>query len=222
MLPLINTAYMPVTTQPSLVATTIPENNTLRVPHNNVTPPVSSAQVDPNASGNNKLLAQPAAQTPAASTAAATPAVTTNLSPATPIGAPATLLAQMIGQTLPPEAQQVLRGVLNEYEKVIINSYVKYKPSNASLPRAEPAGAFSQLVKQTAPAQEKPATARSTSATASPGAVNKNGSDNSEQPVTNVQAETPVQNPAPEATSTDPVNPAPDARASVDETATAS
>ncbi len=166
MLPLINTTLTSVTPQPSLVATPVPESNTLRVPPTAVAPPVSSAQIDPNASGNNQLLPQTTGTPSSPSAAIAQSLVVTanNLSPGAPIGAPATLLAQMIGQNLPPEAQNMLRGVLNEYEKIIVNSYVKYKPSNASLPRAEPAGAFSQMLKQiTSPAQEKPAPVRAAS-----------------------------------------------------------
>lgn len=159
MLPLINIAPTPITPQASLVSTPVPDSNTLRVPPSTVAPPVSSAQVDPNASGKNQLLPQTGTT---ASTPSSPPTVTTgtnNLAPEVPLGAPATLIAQMLGQkTLPPEAQNALRGVLNEYEKVIINSYVKYKPSNAFLPQSEPSSAFSQLVKQI-PVQEKPAPA---------------------------------------------------------------
>ncbi len=164
MLPLINNIYAPPPSQPALVATPVPDNNTLRVLPTSVAPPVSSAQTDPNASGNNQLLIPTASSAPAAASAAPAMAGTvTNLSPEVPLGAPATLLAQMMGQNLPPEVQNSLRGVLNEYEKIIINSYVKYKPSNASLPQAEPASTFNQMLKASAPAQEKPAPARSAS-----------------------------------------------------------
>ena len=174
MLPLINTTLTPITPQPSLVATPVPDNNTLRVSPTAVAPSVSSAQTDPNASGNNKLLLQGGAGStqPVASMAQSLVTNVTNLSPETPLGAPATLLAQMIGQNLPPEAETVLRGVLNEYEKIIINSYVKYMPSTASLPQAEPSGTFSQTLKQLSSApQEKPAQTRSTTAAANTSAA---------------------------------------------------
>jgi hypothetical protein len=183
MLPLINNAFTPITPQPSLIATPVLDSNALRVPPTAVAPTVSNAQVDPNASGKNPLLPQTSgtSSAPASVMAQSLVSVTVNLAPEKSLGAPATLLAQMIGQNLPPEAQSALRGVLNEYEKIVINSYVKYMPSNASLPQSEPASAFSQMVKQSAtPAQEKPAPARSTAATNSPQPANDDSSQEEE------------------------------------------
>ncbi|MFO0389133.1 MAG: hypothetical protein ACK502_05375 [Alphaproteobacteria bacterium] len=183
MLPLINNTFTPVTPQPSVVATPVPESSTLRVPPTTVAPSVSNAQVDPNASGKNPLLLQTQG-TPSSPAAAITQSLvsgTVNLAPEKSLGAPATLLAQMIGQNLPPEAQNALRGVLNEYEKIVINSYVKYMPSNASLPQSEPASEFSQIVKQSAtPVQEKPAPSRSATSANSAQAVSSESAQEEE------------------------------------------
>lgn len=183
MLPLVSNTFTPIATQPSVVATPMPESNTLRVPPTAVAPSVSNAQVDPNASGKNPLPLQTPG-TPSSPAAAITQSLvsgTVNLAPEKSLGAPATLLAQMISQTLPAEAQSALRGVLNEYEKIVVNSYVKYMPSTAALPRAEPAGAFSQLLKQsTTPVQEKPTLSRSTASTNSAQAVSSESAQEEE------------------------------------------
>ncbi|MGE0754486.1 MAG: hypothetical protein AB7L92_04935 [Alphaproteobacteria bacterium] len=154
MLALVNTAYIPVSTQP-LVNTAIPENIAQRVPYDNVAPPVSSPRTEPDARGNRQFFSSSPIPTASQTPPPEQTAYGKPLSGA-PFGAPATLLAQLIGQPVPQQTSNQLRTILSEYEKLLTNSQIKYLPSNAGRPAAEPAGAFSRLLAQ--PAKQQQAT----------------------------------------------------------------
>lgn len=133
--------------QTSLVATSIPDTAALRVPVTNVAPTVSSVQVNNNASSNNGGVFS--FETSAAVSAGTIPSVPpANLRAGLAGGAPATFLAQLIGQDVPVAFQQSVASVLAGYEQLAALSFVKYKPSNASLPPPPPIGVFGRILQQ--------------------------------------------------------------------------
>lgn len=145
MLPAVNatTAY---TTPPTIVATGIPGNNTLRVPPANVSPPVSSVQISNDARGNNPAIAALSGESAAAIAQQFSSFIANfNGTPTTlSMGAQTTFLAQLMSQ----DASTPARSVLSEYEKMVQLSQVKYKPSNATMPQAEPASLFGKMLQQ--------------------------------------------------------------------------
>lgn len=148
MLPAINaiTAYIPP--PPTIVATVIPGNNTVRVPADNVSPPVSNVQIDNNARGNN---------VPFANTSSAASTLTLSMpafSSFTPLfnGTPTTLSLSaqttFFAQLMSQDNSSLTQGMLSEYERIVAMSQVKYKPSNAMMPEPEPMNLFSQILQQ--------------------------------------------------------------------------
>lgn len=149
MLPVSSSVTIPLPSQ-TLVATPLPDNNTLRVPVDNVAPPVSNAQINNNARGNSS---EASAQAEGGSLS-----VPVSQNSASPIFVPSgassssansSFIAQLVSQEVPQNLQSELQGTLAAYEKLAAISYVKYKPSNAALPQAEPTGVFGRLLQQT-------------------------------------------------------------------------
>jgi hypothetical protein len=129
----------------SLVATPLPNAQTLRVPYDNVTPTVSNPKLENNASGNrtqpSKSEAPPPAPVVAAQPAEGDVAVARNTNPPylqTPTG----FLVQLASSDASPEAQ----GLLGQYEKLVNLGNVKYKPSGAGKPSA-PTGLFNLFLR---------------------------------------------------------------------------
>lgn len=151
-------AVNPVSTPPPLVHTTLPGTNETHLPPTTVSPPFSSPQVDGNARGNSGTP-RPQASSPPSSPAlmpAAFPSVGVPPGPAETftLGAQTNFLAQLIGQEITPSVRQVLV----QYEKMVHISQVKYKPSEAMKPEAEPAGLFGKWLESQA--AESPAASR--------------------------------------------------------------
>lgn len=134
-----------ITTPPPIVNTTTPGTNDVHTPPTIVAPSFSSPQADNNARGNNTRVALPEQQplsTPQAPPSS--PAVGVPQSPADKftLGAQTNFLAQLIGQDITPSVQ----GVLVQYEKLVNISNVKYKPSDALKPQAQPSSLFGKLL----------------------------------------------------------------------------
>lgn len=127
----------------SLVATPILQTNALRVPHDNVAPSVSNAAINNNLKNASQTLSAQTAPIPAAVTTSF-PSLINNLSAGLGAGAGTTFLAQMIGQ----DGSFASSGILMEYEKLVALANVKYKPSMAGKPQAEPANMFGKLLQQ--------------------------------------------------------------------------
>lgn len=183
MLPLITTAYIPVTPPPSLVDTAIPDNSAQRVPYDNAQPPVSSPRTDPDARGNPQFLSPLPAATAAPSAIASLPTEARGFAGA-PFGTPATLIAQLMGAPISSETGQ-LQVILQAYERIVANSQIKYRPSDATKPQVEPAGVFGKLLEQNGAARNAPvqtakiveAQAAAASPAAAPRAANGNKRD---------------------------------------------
>lgn len=132
----------------TLVATALPDSNALRVPADNVAPLVSSVSVSLNASGNS-------APPPIISTQVQTASLASNdnaplfagaLDAGGSPSAQAAFIAQLVSQEIPPSQRATYSGVLEQYEKIVANSFVKYKPSNAGIPQFTPEHAFQQTL----------------------------------------------------------------------------
>jgi hypothetical protein len=144
MLPVTTTSAY--TTPPPLVNTTTPGTTVVHVPPDTVAPSFSSPQVDTNARGNNAGL--PASQPPPqpqsqlSADASAFPTLTGSNAQKFTLGAQANFIAQLIGQDITPSVQ----GILVQYEKLVNIGNVKYKPSDAFKPQAEPSSLFGKLL----------------------------------------------------------------------------
>lgn len=144
MIPVTNTANT-FTTPPPIVNTTTPGTNELHVPPTTVAPSFSSPQVDNNARGNSTIVRQNIENTPqqtAANINAANVGVPQSTADKFTLGAQTNFLAQLIGQDITPSVQ----GVLAQYEKLVNISNVKYAPSNAFKPEAQPSSLFSKFL----------------------------------------------------------------------------
>jgi hypothetical protein len=128
------------------------ENFAERVPATNVPPSVSSVQVSNNARGNGSYA-------PIENTAAlSVPVVSAETGGGTAgsitsSNIPAPFLAQIIGQDVPVALQNTLSNVLAAYDQLVVNSFVKYRPSDATVPPPAPAGVFGRLLAQEQPSQ---------------------------------------------------------------------
>jgi hypothetical protein len=158
MLPSIATVQAQPPVQTTLVATQIPDTNTLRAPYDSIAPSVSSAQIRDNARGNGGAVVLALAEAPqaAAASSASIPFIVPafySTSPGLSAGAQTNFLAQLLAQQ--PGGQGTLAGMMVEYEKLVVFSQVKYKPSNATLPPPQPAGLFGKMMQleKAAPAQ---------------------------------------------------------------------
>lgn len=156
MIPVINTAVNIPPAQTVLVATPLPDTNTLRVPFDNVPPSVSNAQINNNARGNGAYAAVESVDYAVPVTSASAPAAAPGQSSIAP-GIPAAFIAQLVGQQMPVALQGALGGVLAEYEKMIVSSFTKYRPSNASLPPPPPSGVYGRILQQERAARVAPA-----------------------------------------------------------------
>jgi hypothetical protein len=153
MIPVVATITTPTPTAPSLVATPLPESFAARVPYTDVPPSVSSVQINNNARGNGSYVAiegVPQYAVPVAEGDAADGAIGGIVSSKIP----ATFLAQIIGQGVPPAMQSALSNVLAAYDQLVFNGFVKYRPSNATLPPPAPASVFGKLLAQEQPAPQ--------------------------------------------------------------------
>lgn len=142
--------------QTPLVNTTTPGTNITRVPYDNVAPSVSSAQVDNNTQGNNTIVSSSNQQAPASETAAAAEEgasgflnqIQRSVSASLSSGVQSTFVAQLAAQDSSPETN----GILVEYEKLVANANVKYKPSNAAKPQDGPSSVFGRILQSEKPA----------------------------------------------------------------------
>lgn len=140
----IATSYVP--TPPPVVNTTVPGSAILHVPYDNVAPSVSSVQINNNARGNSTATPSnaPAEELVDNSGEETAPQRNTARSGGPLASAQTTFLAQLAGQDNSPQSNVILV----QYEKLIAYSNVKYKPSNALKPEAEPAGVFGRILQQ--------------------------------------------------------------------------
>lgn len=128
----------------TLVATPLPNSIALRAPYDNVSPSVSSAQLDNNASGNrNYLPKENVAQTIVANPSPENFSVNNSPSnsPSYTANAQTSFLAQLAAGDISPE----VRGLFAQYDKLVSYANVKYKPSNAGKP-TEPVSLFKTLL----------------------------------------------------------------------------
>jgi|GEM_PF-5872028 len=137
--------------QQSLVATQIPNSIALRVPPDNVSPSVSSAQLDNNASGNNMVSSlksiSPSLQIPVQVASASIDSSFAGGSSSVLSAGQAGFLAQLASGEVSP----VVHGIFVQYEKLMSYGTVKYKPSDAGKPTA-PASLFSAILTSEQPA----------------------------------------------------------------------
>ena len=145
MLPLVN-SINPLPVQPALVATAMTDAGALRAPYDNVAPTVSQAAIDPNAQ-QPPAFAVPEQNDPTDNSSANQSFALFPPSPAA-TAAQAAFLAQLISQEVPAAMQETFRGVLAQYETMVVNGFTKYKPSNAGIPKPAPASAFAELLHQ--------------------------------------------------------------------------
>lgn len=143
MMPVItNTAIY--TSATPLVSTAVPGSAIARVPYDNVAPSVSNAQIENNARGNSGgAVAEAeaaAASAPQENISASLPASSQSLN----ASAQAAFVAQLAAQDMSPEGQTALA----EYEKMVVYSDVKYKPSNATKPAPMPSGVFGRIMQE--------------------------------------------------------------------------
>lgn len=128
----------------TLVNTPLPDTiAAVRVPPDNITPSFSNVQINNNARGNSGALVLAETPPPAAAASVSAGAVATGGS-LPGYGAPATFLAQLIGQNI---AGAPLNGYLQQYETMIRNSLVKYGNSGAFAPPPQPS-AYEKFVAQ--------------------------------------------------------------------------
>jgi hypothetical protein len=135
----------------TLVATSLPENFAQRVPSTNVSPSVSSVQINNNARGNGAYAPIENGAGLSVPVIAASGEVGTSGNPTPSASVPAAFLAQLIGQQVPASLQGTLSSVLVAYDQLVANSFVKYKPSNATLPPPPPSGVFGKFLAQENP-----------------------------------------------------------------------
>ena len=143
MIPTVSTVSIlpPVT----LVNTSVPGSIALRAPIDSVAPSVSSAQLDNNARGSSTALAAPAASSAAAPSPADSFALLPSSNSADGIATAQTnFFAQLIGQG----GGQDAHSLLVVYERLVENSQVRYKPSNADLPAPAPSGVYGRILQQ--------------------------------------------------------------------------
>lgn len=138
-----NTINIPTST--TLVATALPSSLALRVPYDNVPPPVSSLKLDNNASSNLTQIAKTENQEQPVSVANNTaekfilPAASNTTS--ITANAQTAFLTQLASGDISPEVY----GIFVQYDKLVSYANVKYKPSNAGKP-VDPIGLFSTLL----------------------------------------------------------------------------
>lgn len=137
-----NTINIPATT--TLVATPLPNSIALRPPYDNVSPSVSSSQLDNNARGNrNSSSKENAPQTVIVNSASenfSTITSSTN-SPSYTANAQTSFLTQLAAGDISAE----VRGLFAQYDKLVSFANVKYKPSNAGKP-VDPIAIFKTLL----------------------------------------------------------------------------
>ena len=137
--------------QTPLVNTTIPGTNVARVPYDNVAPSVSNAQIENNTQANTTIVSQQQ-QSPAdvatdtslteSGSSAFLAQQQRSVSASLSSGVQSTFVAQLAAQDGSPETQ----GILVQYEKLVANGNVKYKPSNAQKPDDGPSSIFGQIL----------------------------------------------------------------------------
>ena len=155
MLPAVtsNVAFIPPQQAP-LVNTAILGSEATRVPYDNVAPSVSNAQVDNNTKGNNTPFTGTPAPAPSSELSASAFALPSAAGTSPVISLPTNFIAQILGQDISGSIDNVTRGILVAYERLVALGDVKYKPSNALKPSSGPAGAFGELIQQAPPVQQ--------------------------------------------------------------------
>lgn len=137
-----NTINIPATT--TLVATPLPNSIALRAPYDNVSPSVSSSQLDNNARGNrNSLPKENASQTVIVNSSAENFSASSSQTNSTSYTANAqtSFLTQLAAGDISAE----VRGLFAQYDKLVSYANVKYKPSNAGKP-VDPIAIFKTLL----------------------------------------------------------------------------
>lgn len=128
----------------TLVATPLPNSIALRTPYDNVSPSVSSSQLDNNARTNRDFLPKEnVPQTVTINSVAenfSATAPSTN-SPSYTANAQTSFLVQLAAGDISPE----VRGLFAQYDKLVNYANVKYKPSNAGKP-VDPISLFKTLL----------------------------------------------------------------------------
>lgn len=152
MLPIVASTNT-VSFQTPPVNTTIPDTNVARVPYTDVAPSVSGAQINNNTQGNNTVIARAPEQTATQSAAASESGGSnflaqqqSSINSSLSSGVQATFVAQLAAQDVSDET----RGVLVQYEKLVANANIKYKPSNAAKPQEGPSSVFGRLLQSEA------------------------------------------------------------------------
>jgi len=133
-----------IPTSPTLVATALPNSNALRPPYDNVTPSISSAKLDDNASGNRILLLKNEnIQTSSTENTVSEKFVLAQSANSASFSANAqtAFLTQLASGDISPEVY----GIFVQYDKLVSYANVKYKPSNAGKP-VDPVTLFSSLM----------------------------------------------------------------------------
>ncbi len=135
--------------QTPLVNTTLPGNSSIaRVPPDNVAPSVSNVEVDNNNANGNTIVSsttqqeQAVAQSTSAGGTAAF-VLSQSGSVAQNSGVQSTFVAQLAAQD---DNSPEFKGVLQQYEKQLAISNVKYAPSDALKPQPEPASVFGKIL----------------------------------------------------------------------------
>jgi hypothetical protein len=143
--------------QTPLVNTALPGDAVARVPFDTVAPSPAGVELRNNTQGSGGGV-NPSAQAQVAAGQAAAPdaqegasqfiaQLQRNIATSLGNGVQATFVAQLAAQDITPE----VRGILTQYEKLVANANVKYKPSNAAKPEAAPAGVFGRLLQAQPP-----------------------------------------------------------------------
>lgn len=137
--PIGSTIPQPVT----LVSTALPNSIALRVPYDNVSPSVSSAELNNNASGNRTNLPKTEA---GFQTSPAQPEIENIASQKTyPSASNNSVQTNFLAQLAAGDISSEVRGIFAQYEKLVSFANVKYKPSNAGKP-VDPVGIFKTLL----------------------------------------------------------------------------
>jgi len=126
--------------QPAFTAIAAPEPSIGRLPFAFISATTAAPELHNNAHGGQ--LASTAGGLPSMAATIAAGAGGAAPLASGPLSFPTLFLAQMLGQDFGPEAQ----NIIIDYEKLMRFSAVKYKPSDALLPKSDPAGQFSDLL----------------------------------------------------------------------------
>ena len=146
MLPVIANIPVVLPTQPTLVATPMPNAAAVRAPYDAVAPSVSNPAVGDNKQGNASVAS--------AAQVAVSAAVSADVPLSVPIPASFSTNSASLSAGAMYATQDMAQNsddapvFLQAYEKMVALSEVKFKPSNAGVPEAQPADVFSRVMQQ--------------------------------------------------------------------------